>query len=163
MSRLRFVREERQNIPRLHAANFNALHAAVLTAEDSNSGFRRFQKSREVLADGFIGPIFDRGSLDSDFKRTLDYTGNFIATRARLDANLKQDAVVAVSDVELLACAGSGDETIGLGWVCQDATRRVGIARVARSLCAVPGRRVAASRDRAKIRVLKRQGRPALW
>jgi len=37
----------------------------VLAAEDSNSGFRCFQKCREIFDNSFVGSIFDGGSLDS--------------------------------------------------------------------------------------------------
>ena len=42
-----FVREQRQDLLRLNSANLHAFHAAAFTAEDSNSGFRRFQKRGE--------------------------------------------------------------------------------------------------------------------
>ena len=62
---LGFVREERQNLSWLNSANLHALQALVLAAEDSNSGFRRFQKCREIFDNSFVGSIFDSGSLDS--------------------------------------------------------------------------------------------------
>src|ERR1700685_2958387 len=45
------VRQERQNVSRLDSANLHAFSAAALAAEDSNSGFRRFQKRSEIFAD----------------------------------------------------------------------------------------------------------------
>ncbi len=76
---LRFAREKRQNVSRLNTANFYALHATALAAEDSNSGFRRFQKRGEIFADGFVGSILNGGSLDSDFERAIEDTCNFVA------------------------------------------------------------------------------------
>ena len=102
------MREERQDFSRLNSANFNAFHAAALAAEDSNSGFPRFQKGGEVFTDDFVGAIFDGGRLDSDFERAVNDACDFIAAGARLDADLKDDTAVSRNDVELLAAAGGG-------------------------------------------------------
>jgi len=99
---LRFVREERQNVSRLNSANLDALHAAVLTAEDSNSGFRCFQKRRKISDNSLVRAIFDGRSLDSQLQRSLDDAGNFIATRTGQYTDLKYDAAVPTDDVELL-------------------------------------------------------------
>src|ERR1700722_2881900 len=102
---LGFVRKERQNVSRLNSANLHALQAAVLAAEDSNSGFRRFQKRREVFDNSFVCAIFDGGSLNSQPQRAFDDSTDFIATRAWLHANRKHDKPILRCDVELLPFA----------------------------------------------------------
>ena len=87
---------------RLNTAKLDALHAAALSAEDSNSGFRCFQKRGEIFADGFVRAIFDRGCLYSHFECSVDNASDFVAARARLHANLKSHGSVAGNDVELL-------------------------------------------------------------
>ena len=81
------MRKERQNISRLNSANLQAFHAAALTAEDSNSGFRCFQKRREIFDNRLVSSIFDGGSLNPQLQRSLDDSGNFVATRTRLYAH----------------------------------------------------------------------------
>jgi hypothetical protein len=150
---LRFVRDECQNVARLNSANFHAFHAATFAAEDSNSGFRRFQKHGEVFADGLVGAIFDCRRLDSDFERAVDDTCDFVAACARLHSDLKNHTAISRNDIELLALARiKGVIRTGIGRVLHDITRRVGIARVVQFWCAVPALRAAASRDRARIR-----------
>jgi len=100
------VREQGQDLLRLNPANLDALHAAVLTAEDSNSGFRRFQKRGEIFADSFVGAIFDCRSLDSQLERSVHDAGDFVAAGARLNANLKDHAAITRNDVELLSPVG---------------------------------------------------------
>jgi hypothetical protein len=150
---LRFVRDECQNVARLNSANFHAFHAATFAAEDSNSGFRRFQKRSEVFANSFVGAIFDSGRLDPDFERAVDDTCDFVAACARLHAQRKHNASISRNEVELLARTRTKSAIrTGIGRALQDITKRVGIARAAQSWCAVPARRAAASTDRARIR-----------
>ena len=97
------MRQERQNISWLNPANLHAFDAAALAAENSNSGFRRFQKRSEIFADGFVRAIFDGWSLDSQFERSLDHAGDFISARAWLHADEKYDATIPGNDVEDLS------------------------------------------------------------
>src|ERR1700744_4983750 len=103
LSLLRLVEEQRHDLVRQNAANLNSFQAAALTGEDSNSGFRRFQKSGEIFANSFVGAVIDGGSLDSDFERAFYDAGDFIAAGAGLYANRKNHRTIAGSDVELLS------------------------------------------------------------
>jgi hypothetical protein len=151
---LGLVREERKNFSRLNSANLHALHAAALAAEDSNSGFRRFQKRGEIFADSLIRAVFDGGSLNANFQRPCDDSGDFVAAGTRLYAELKDDASVLRGDVELLprSGVGTGAESAGMDRAFQTITMRVDTARAAQVLRAIPARRVAASTDRAVTR-----------
>lgn len=101
------MRKQGHDLFWLNATNLDALHAAVLAAEDSNSGFRGFQKSGEIFAHGFVGAVFDGGGLDSDLERSIDDAGDFVAAGARLNANMEDHAAVARVDVELLSGVGT--------------------------------------------------------
>jgi hypothetical protein len=159
------MREQRKNFSGLNSANLHAFHAASLAAEDSNSGFRRFQKRGEVFADSIIRAIFDGGSLDAHFERPCYDSGDFVAAGTRLHAELKDYAAVLGSDVELLPSSGvkAGAESAGMDRALQEVTMRVDTARAAQVLCAVPARRGAASTDRVVIRAPKTPGRLVRW
>ena len=101
------MREQRQDLLRHNATNLDAFQPAALAGEDSNSGFRRFQKSGEIFDNRFVRTVFDGGSLDSYLECTIENTGNFIAAGARLNANLKNHGAVTSNDVELLAGGGT--------------------------------------------------------
>ena len=111
---LGFVREERQNLSWLNSANLHALQAVVLAAEDSNSGFRRFQKCREIFDNSFVCSIFDGRCLNSQLQRAFDDAGDFIAAGARLYADRKYDAAIFGCDVELLPGLGRSRSR---GWI----------------------------------------------
>jgi hypothetical protein len=144
------VRKERQNISRLNSANLHALHAAVLTAEDSNSGFRRFQKRSEIFDNRLVRTIFDGRSLNSQLQRSLNDAGNFVAARTRLYAHRKHNTAVFSNDVELLSGAGR-DATCGICRGGQPITRRADTARAARSWYAILARLAGANRDLLRI------------
>jgi len=145
-----FVRKERQNISRLNSANLHAFHAAALTAEDSNSGFRRFQKRRQIFDHCFIRAILDGGRLNSQLERSLDDTSDFVAACTRLYAHRKLNTSILSDDVELLPGASS-DATAGICRGGQSVTKRADTARAARSWHAVLARRGEASKDLARI------------
>jgi hypothetical protein len=73
-----------QNLLLRHAAHFHALAAAMMTAEDSNSRLRRFQKLRQVLAKRFIRSILYRWRPQAHLQRSTHHTRNLVFARARL-------------------------------------------------------------------------------
>lgn len=74
-----------------YAADFDAFCAASLAAQESNSGFGRFQKVGKEFDQGFVGAVFQRGSLQANFDGAGHFAGDFIAGSAGLDAHLKND------------------------------------------------------------------------
>ena len=147
---LGFVREERQNLSWLNSANLHALQAVVLAAEDSNSGFRRFQKRSEIFDNRLVRTIFYGRGLNSQLQRSLNDAGNFVAARTRLYAHRKHNTAVFSNDVELLSGAGR-DATCGICRGGQPITRRADTARAARSWYAILARLAGANRDLARI------------
>ena len=67
----------------------------------------------------------------------IDDAGNFVTARARLHADLKNDAPVIRGDVELLSSAG-GRVRAGIGRTAQIITRRADTAQAVRSSRAAP-------------------------
>ena len=151
------MRKERQNVSRLNSANLHALHAAVLTAEDSNSGFRRFQKRSEIFDNRLVRTIFHGRSLNSQLQRSLNDADNFVAARTRLYAHRKHNTAVFGNDVELLSGAGR-DATCGIYRGGQPITRRADTARAARSWYAILARLAGANSKAVREGVLSFAG-----
>jgi hypothetical protein len=73
------------------AADFEALYAAPLTAEDSNSAFVGFQKLGQKFDKRIVGAAFQRGGLQANFYGSGNLAHDFIFAGAGLDTHGKND------------------------------------------------------------------------
>ncbi len=85
------LRKQLFDLPLGDAADFDAFDAASLAAQESNSGFRCFQKLREEIDKGLVGAVFQGRSLQANSDGSGKFAGDFVAGGAGLDAHVEND------------------------------------------------------------------------
>jgi hypothetical protein len=83
------LREQLFDLPLGDAADFDAFCAASLAAQESNSGYVRFQKAGEEFNERLVGAVFQGGSLQANLNGSGYFAGDFIVAGAGLDAHGK--------------------------------------------------------------------------
>jgi hypothetical protein len=82
-----------------HSSNRDALRAAFLARDDSNSPNWHIQTLGQQPTQRIVRPIFNGRRRKPDFQRAAVLTLNCIAARARDDAHRECDAAIALADL----------------------------------------------------------------
>jgi hypothetical protein len=98
VTRFRLRGAQRDDLVAPYSRDRDALYAAFLARDDSNSPNWHIQTLGEDAAERFVRAIFDGRRRKPDFQRATLLALNRIAARARDNAHRERDAPIALGD-----------------------------------------------------------------